>query len=63
MNTQHSSDQNKSTTESEKKREAERAAPGKGDKHEGHEQGKSRDGGSNVGKEAQNKGEHFTGQR
>ncbi len=63
MNTQHSNDANKSTTESDKKREGARTEPGKSDKHESHEQGKSRDGGTNVRKGAFNKGEHSAGVR
>ena len=63
MTIQNASDANKSTPEYERKRDAAPPAPGKSDKHESHEQGKSRDAGPNEGKGAFSKGEHSTGPR
>ncbi len=63
MNTQNSSDANKSAPDYEKKREGAPAAPGKSDKHESNEQGRSRDERQTEGKDRSNKGEQSTGVR
>lgn len=63
MNTQNSSDANKSAPDYEKKREGAPAAPGKSEKHDSHEQGRSRDERQTEGKDRSNKGEQSTGVR
>lgn len=58
MNTQHSNDGNKSTTESDRKRAGAQSAPAKGDKGELSEHGKARDVRPNEVKGNAGKGEH-----
>jgi len=58
MNTQHSNDGKKSSTEFDQKRARGEHEPAKGDKRESQEQGKARDVGPNEGKGNAGKGEH-----
>lgn len=61
MNTQNTNDANKSTPNFDKKRDAAPAMPGKSDKQESQEHGKSHDAGQNEGKVPFSKGDYSTG--